>query len=296
MEERFYYGGQAVIEGVMMRGSTNMAVAVRRPNGEVTVQNQVLPKIYTGWLRKAPLIRGVIFMIENFVLGIKTLLFSANVSLEEEEEEISGKLAWLIFTIAIAFSVALFFLVPLFITRLFNIQSSLLFNFVDGIIRVVIFIIYLKLMSLMPDIKRVFAYHGAEHMTVNAYEAGAPLEIEAIKKYNKAHVRCGTSFIFTVVIISIIVFALVGLHGIWGMILSRIVFIPVIAGIGYEIIYFNGRHTDNFFVKITSAPGLWLQSMTTRVPDDDQLEIAISALSSVMESEQAEETAEPSAG
>jgi len=289
LAERFYYGGQAVVEGVMMRGPKTMSVAVRRPNGAITVQTQSLPTIYTGWLRKAPFLRGIIFMIENLVLGIKSLLYSANVSLEEEEEEISGKFAWLMVFVSIAFSVALFFLLPLFLTGLFNIESSILFNLVDGIIRVAIFIIYLMAMSLMPDIRRVFAYHGAEHKTVNAYEAGVPLEVEAVRRYGTAHVRCGTSFIFAVVIISIIVFALVGLHTAWLMVLSRIVLIPVIAGISYEFIYFAGRHRNNILVRVVSAPGLWLQSLTTREPDDSQLEVAMAALRRVIEIEQPEE-------
>lgn len=289
MAERFYYGGQAVVEGVMMRGPKTMSVAVRRPKGDIHVQTQVLPNIYTGKLRKAPFIRGVIFMIENLYLGIKTLLYSANVSLEEEEAEISGKYAWLMVLFSISFSVALFFLLPLFLTGLFNIESTILYNLVEGIIRVVIFVIYLAVMSFMPDIRRVFGYHGAEHKTVNAYEAGVPLELEATKRFGTAHVRCGTSFIFIVVIISIIVFSLAGLHTVWLMVLSRIILIPVIAGIGYEVLYFSGRHSDNILVRITSAPGLWLQSLTTREPDDDQLEVALSALRRVIEIEQPEE-------
>jgi uncharacterized protein YqhQ len=288
LAERFYYGGQAVIEGVMMRGPKTMSVAVRRPNGEIAVETQTLSSIYTGWLRKAPFLRGVIFMLENLVLGVKTLLYSANVSLEEEEAEISGKFAWLMVAVSLAFSVALFFLLPLFLTRLFNIESSLLFNLVDGLIRVVIFLLYLAAMSLMPDIRRVFAYHGAEHKTVNAYEAGVPLEVESIKKFGTAHVRCGTSFIFAVVAISIILFAIVGIHTIWLMVLSRIVLIPVIAAIGYEIIYFSGRHRDNILVRITSEPGLWLQSLTTREPDDSQIEVALSALKEVIIREETE--------
>jgi uncharacterized protein YqhQ len=288
LAERFYYGGQAVIEGVMMRGPKTMSVAVRRPNGEIAVETQTLSSIYTGWLRKAPFLRGVIFMLENLVLGVKTLFYSANVSLEEEEAEISGKFAWLMVAVSLAFSVALFFLLPLFLTRLFNIESSLLFNLVDGLIRVVIFLLYLAAMSLMPDIRRVFAYHGAEHKTVNAYEAGVPLEVESIKKFGTAHVRCGTSFIFAVVAISIILFAIVGIHTIWLMVLSRIVLIPVIAAIGYEIIYFSGRHRDNILVRITSEPGLWLQSLTTREPDDSQIEVALSALKEVIIREETE--------
>ena len=292
MTKRFYYGGQAVIEGVMMRGQKNMVTVVRRPDGELVMDTQSLPTIYTGWVREAPSLRGVIVLIEALVLGIKTLLYSANISLEEEGEEVSGGLVWVIMAVSIVLAVALFLVVPLLLTRLFNFESSLLFNLVDGVIRMVIFIAYLKVMTLLPDIKRVFAYHGAEHKIVNAYEAGAPLEVEAVRGYNAAHVRCGTSFLFVVLIISIIVFALVGLHSSWLMVLSRIVLIPVIAALGYEIIYFGGRHSHNGVVRVILAPGLWLQTLTTREPDDSQLEVALSALERVIAADQSEETAQ----
>jgi hypothetical protein len=286
--ERFYYGGQAVVEGVMMRGRKTMVTAVRRPGGELAVDIQPLSTLYSGRLRRMPLIRGIIVLIESLVLGIKSLFYSANVSLEEEGEKLSGGLAWIMMLVALGFAVALFFIVPLLLTRLLHISSSLLFNLVDGLIRVAIFIAYLKLMALMPDIKRVFAYHGAEHKAVNAYEAGVPLEPEAIKNYSKAHMRCGTSFLFAVVIISIIVFALFGLHATWLMVLSRIILVPVIAALGYEVIYFGGRHASNRFVRIIMTPGLWLQALTTREPDDSQLEVAIAALKKVMELDEAE--------
>ena len=293
MTKRFYYGGQAVIEGVMMRGRKAMVTAVRRPNGELAMDTQPLAGIYSGWMRKTPLIRGIIVLIEALVLGIKTLLYSANVSLEEEEEEISGWLVWLLVAVALAVAVVLFFMAPLFLTKLLDpyITSSLVFHLIEGFIRLAIFIAYLKLMSLLPDIKRVFAYHGAEHKAVNAYEDGAPLEIEATRKYNTAHVRCGTSFLFVVLIIAIIVFALVGLPSLWLMVLSRILLIPVIAALGYEVIYFGNKHIDNRIVRAILAPGLWLQSLTTREPDDTQLEVALSALRKVVELDQVEEVA-----
>lgn len=292
MVKRFYYGGQAVIEGVMMRGQKNMVTVVRRPGGELAINTLPLSAIYTGWMRRTPLIRGIIVLIEALVLGIKTLLYSANVSLEEEEEEISGGLVWLIVAVALVLAVVLFFITPLFLTRLLNINSSLLFNLVDGFIRVAIFIAYLKVMTLLPDIKRVFAYHGAEHKVVNAYEAGVPLEVEAVKGYSKAHVRCGTSFIFAVLIISIVAFALIGLHSLWLMVLSRIVLIPVIAALGYEVIYFGARHINNGLVRAVLTPGLWLQALTTREPDDSQLEVALAALKGVVEADQPEEAAQ----
>jgi len=289
--KRFYYGGQAVIEGVMMRGRKVMVTAVRRPGGGLAMDTQPLAGIYSGWMRKTPLIRGIIVLIEALVLGIKSLLYSANVSLEEEEEEISGWLVWVLVAVSLALAVALFFMAPLFLTKLLDpyISSSLVFHLVEGFIRVAIFIAYLKLITLVPDIKRVFAYHGAEHKAVNAYEGGAPLEIEATREYNTAHVRCGTSFLFVVLIIAIIVFALVGRPSLWLMVLSRILLIPVIAALGYEVIYFSGRHTNNGLVRVMLAPGLWLQRLTTREPDDTQLEVALSALRKVVELDQVEE-------
>jgi len=295
--KKFYYGGQAVIEGVMMRGQKTMVTAVRRPNGELAIDTQPLPTIYTGWMRKTPLIRGVIVLIEALVLGIKTLLYSANVSLEEEEEKISGGLVWAMVTISLVLSIALFFIAPLFLTKLLDpyIHSSLLFHLIEGFIRLAIFIIYLKLMTLLPDIKRVFAYHGAEHKTVNAYEDGVPLEVEAIKGYSTAHVRCGTSFLFAVLIIAILVFALIGRpSSLWLMVLSRIILIPVIAALGYEVTHFGGKHAKNGLVRAILYPGLLLQKLTTREPDDSQLEVAISALRKVVEIEQPQEAAQAS--
>jgi len=293
MGDRFYYGGQAVIEGVMMRGRKTMVTVVRRPSGGLAVATESLAVVYSGWMRKAPLIRGVVVLIEALVLGIKTLLYSANVSLEEEEESISGGWLWLTLIVALASGVALFFIAPLFLTKLLDpyVNSSLVFNLIEGCIRIVIFIVYLKLVTLMPSLRRVFAYHGAEHKTVNAYEDGAPLEVEAVRKYDTAHVRCGTSFLFAVLVISIIVFALVGLPSVWLMVLSRIILIPVIAALAYEVIHFGARHAENGLVRAILAPGLWLQSLTTREPDDSQLEVAVSALKKVVEIEQPEEVA-----
>ena len=281
----------------MMRGQKTMVTAVRRPNGELTMNTWPLSAIYTGWMRKTPLIRGVIVLIESLGLGIKTLLYSANVSLEEEEGEISKGLVWAMAFLSITLSVGLFFIAPLFLAKLLNpyIQSSLLFHLIEGLIRMGIFIIYLKLMTLVPDIKRVFSYHGAEHKTVNAYEAGSPLEVVSIKKYGTAHVRCGTSFLFVVMIIAILVFTIIGqLPSLWLTVLSRIVLIPVIAALGYEVTHFGGRHTRNRLVRAILYPGLLLQKLTTRQPDDSQLEVAISALRKVLEIEQAEEAAQPS--
>jgi uncharacterized protein YqhQ len=285
MSERFYYGGQAVIEGVMMRGRKAMVTAVRRPGGGVALDTQPLGGVYSGWVRRAPLLRGVIVLLEVLVLGIRSLFYSANVSLEEEGTQISGWLVWLLVAVSLGSGVLIFFMAPLFLTKLLDpyITSALVFSLIEGVIRVAIFIAYLKLIALMPDIKRVFAYHGAEHKAVHAYEAGVPLEVAAVRKYDTAHVRCGTSFLFAVLIIAIIVFALVGLPSLWLMVLSRILLAPVIAALSYEVIYFGNRHTDNAVVRAVLAPGLWLQSLTTREPDDSQLEVALSALRRVVE-------------
>ena len=281
------------MEGVMMRGRKAMVTAVRRPGGGLAIDTQPLAGVYSGRMRQTPLIRGIIVLIESLVLGIKSLLYSANVSLEEEEAEISGWFVWLLLAVSLGVGVVIFFMVPLFLTKLItvNINSSLVFNLIEGFIRVVIFVLYLKLVNLVPDIKRYFAYHGAEHKAVNAYEAGAPLEIEATRKYDTAHRRCGTSFLFVVLIIAIIVFALVGLPSLWLMVLSRIVLIPVIAALGYEVIYFSANHAGNVIIRAFAAPGLWLQKLTTREPDDSQLEVALSALRRVVELDQVEEAA-----
>ncbi len=294
MAKKAYYGGQAVLEGVMMRGQRAMVTTVRLPNGGLATDTQPLPAIYTGRMRRIPLLRGIIVLIESLVLGIKSLLYSANVSLEEEGGKVPAGLLWFMLAVALALAVALFFIVPLFLTKLLNISSPLLFNLVDGLMRLAIFIAYLKAITLVPGIKQVLSYHGAEHKAINTYEAGVPLEVEAARGYSKVHVRCGTSFLFVVLLIAIIVFALVGLYPLWLLVLSRIILIPVIAALGYEVIYFSGRHTNNGLVRAVLAPGLWLQALTTREPDDSQLEVAISALKRVIEVDQLEEPAQTS--
>ena len=274
-----------------MRGQKAAVTAVRRPDGGLAMDIQPLAAIYSGWMRRTPLLRGIIVLIEAIVLGIKSLLYSANVSLEEEEEELSKKSIWVMLTIALALAVGLFFIAPLFLTKLANplIPNSLLFHVIEGIIRLAFFIAYLWAISLLPDIKRVFAYHGAEHKTVNAYEAGVPLEVETTRKYDKAHLRCGTSFLFVVLVIAIVVFAIIGRQELWIMLLTRVLLIPVIAGFSYEVTYFGARHAKNPLVRAVLTPGLLLQSLTTNEPDDRQLEVAISALQKAVEIDQAEE-------
>jgi len=288
LAKEFHYGGQAVIEGVMMRGQRTMAVAVRSPSGQVHVTVKPISNSQTG-IRRIPFVRGVIVLVESLVLGIGALFESANVSLGEEEQKISGPLLWGTLAFSMAFAAAVFFVVPLLITdRLIDphlSDSGLLTNLVEGIVRVAIFVLYLALVNLIPDIRTVFAYHGAEHKTINAYEHHVPLEPEPVARFSTAHVRCGTSFLFAVMIISIVVFSLVGSPEVWVRILSRIVLIPVIAAIGYEFTRFSARFADNRIVRVLFLPGLALQKMTTRQPNNSQIEVAISALKGAIEAD-----------
>jgi len=284
----FYYGGQAVMEGVMMRGRKSIAVAVRKPNGEISLTSQPLASMYKGRARNWPFVRGIIVLIETLALGTQSLLHSAQIAAAEEDETISPSLLWGSVAIAIVFAVALFFIAPLLLTRYLvdpYLSSSLLSNIIEGLIRIGVFIAYLKIIAFMPDVKRLFTYHGAEHKVVNAYEAGEPLEVDHVKKYSTAHTRCGTSFLLAVLVISIIVFALLGRPSIWLSILSRIILIPVIAAIGYEFVRFGASHYRNVLVRALLVPGLMLQSMTTGEPNDGQLETAISAMKKVVEND-----------
>lgn len=290
MAQPFHYGGQAVIEGVMIRGKEGVAISVRQPDGQLNVVMQPLASIYKGRLRQMPLVRGIITLVETLALGTQSLLRSAQVAAAEEVgEKIPTAVLWGTVAVSLALGVALFFVVPLFATRYLidpHIDSALLSNIFEGLIRIGIFVAYLKLMGLIPDIRRVFAYHGAEHKVVNAYEAGVPLNVEAVKNYSTAHARCGTAFLFIVLIVAIFVFALVGQPTLWIRILSRIALIPVIAAISYEIMKFGASHVENPVVRIFLAPGLLLQSITTREPDDSQIEAAISALNEVIKIDQ----------
>jgi uncharacterized protein YqhQ len=286
MAKSFHYGGQAVIEGVMIRGKEGIAICVRQPNGELNILRQPLAKIYRGRLRETPLIRGIFVLIETLILGTQALLHSAEVASESGEEKMPRGILWGTVAVSVVFGVALFFAVPLFATRYLIdpfIGSALISNVIEGFIRIGIFVAYLKLIGLVPDIKRVFAYHGAEHKVVNAYEAGAPLQLDSARRFPTTHARCGTAFIFIVLIVAIFIFAILGRPALWVSVLSRVLLIPVIAIIGYEIVRFTANHSQNRVVKLLFAPGLLLQAMTTREPDDSQIETAISALNQVLD-------------
>ena len=286
------YCGQAVLEGVMIRGQRNVSVAVRAPSDEILVKTTAIDGLFTGKLRTLPIIRGVLALIETLYIGMSALSYSAGVAAEQDDQELSkwSMLAMISFSMLIA--IALFFLLPLFASKPFEglTESSLIPNFAEGIIRLLVFLAYVVVIGFMADIRRVYMYHGAEHMTVDAMENGDPLDIDSIRKYPTAHPRCGTAFLLTVMIVAIVVFSLVPREPLWWLILSRLILIPVIASFSYEIIRFNGRHSGNLFVQWLTAPSLWLQGLTTKQPEDDQIQVAVSAMNAAIASDQDNET------
>ncbi|MGQ9568750.1 MAG: DUF1385 domain-containing protein [Anaerolineae bacterium] len=287
----FHYGGQAVLEGVMMRGRSLVAIAVRNPRGEIVVHTEPLTaKIYTSRWGQLPFVRGLGMLWDALGLGIRALLFSADVALDEEgkgEATFSGPLAWGTVALSLAFGVALFFVLPLLLVGWVDryIHSALVSNLLEGAVRIAIFLGYLAAVGLLPDIRRTFAYHGAEHKTINAYEEGEPLEVARIQRHTTAHIRCGTAFLLWVVVVSILLFALLGRPPLALRILSRILLLPVIAGLSYEMIRFSARHKANPLVRALAGPSLALQRLTTREPSDDMVEVAIAALRPVLQAE-----------
>lgn len=291
------YGGQAVMEGVMMRGSKALAVAVRNPDGEVVIHTEPLnPAIYASTIAKVPFLRALTSLWDALVLGIRTLMYSADIALGEDEEvEFSGPVAWGTVAVSFAVGIGLFFVGPLLLVGLVDryIESSFLSNVVEGALRLTIFVAYIWLIGRIPDIRRVFAYHGAEHKTINAYEAGADLTPDDVAQYSTAHFRCGTAFLLSVMVISILVFSLLGRPPMALRILSRIVLIPVVAGVAYEYIRFTNKYRHKAIVRAIAAPNLALQKLTTREPDMSMLEVSIAALKQVLETENEAQAAEP---
>ena len=277
-------GGQAVLEGVMMRHGTKIATAVRRPDREIVFENREyipLTKRYKplGWM----FVRGTITLFEMMLVGIKSLMFSAEVALSEEEKKPQG---WEMYvSLLVSFSVAIFFFVVVpafFFTQVkAHIDSLILLNILEGCVRLGMFLCFLSATLLMTDMRRVYMYHGAEHKTVFAWEDGQDLTVENVKKYSTRHPRCGTSFILFVMIISILVFSLLGRPDFLHRVLYKILLLPIIAGISYEAIRFTGKHAQWKLVQVLSWPGLMLQRITTREPDDDQIEVAIAAMKKV---------------
>jgi uncharacterized protein YqhQ len=285
-------GGQAVLEGVMMRGPSTWAVAVRTPKGDITQICQAIksPMARSRWFR-LPVIRGVVALGESLAIGFRALAISANVAAREEDEDgelqtelTRGQLIFA-FAIAIGFAIMLFKVTPALITNWLPIDTTGVFVVVEGLIRVTIFIAYLALISLIPDLRRVFQYHAAEHKAINAYEAGEELTPEVVQRYSLIHPRCGTAFLLWVMVIAIFVFAFFGRPHWYWLVASRVLMLPIIAGIAYELIRFAGKHSHNRILMTLLAPGLWLQRLTTREPTLDQLEVSIQALREVLQRE-----------
>jgi uncharacterized protein YqhQ len=278
---RFNYGGQALIEGVMMRGRDAVAVALRHPDGRIVWANERLDSGFHGSpASKLPFMRGLVVLYETLFTGTKWLVRSASVQAEEEGVEIGKRGIALMLLITLSLGIGLFFLLPLLVATVTagNIENDLWQHLVEGLVRVVIFIGYLAVISRAPDIHRVFQYHGAEHMTIHALEHGDPLRPEAIRKYPTAHPRCGTEFLVVVIILSIIAFSLVGRQEPLVMIGSRILLVPVIAAIGYELLRLGARHRGNPVIRVIMWPGILVQKITTKQPTDDMIEVAIVAM------------------
>jgi uncharacterized protein YqhQ len=289
-------GGQAVLEGVMMRGPSNWAVAVRKPDGEIAeVHQSIKSPMARHKIWRLPVIRGVVALGESLAIGFRALAISANYQAAaeakegEEGEPVSTELtrAQLIFAFAIAigFALLLFKVSPALITNWIGIEAGW-FVIVEGLIRVTIFILYLLVISLLPDLRRVFQYHAAEHKAINAYEAGDNLEPATVQRYSLIHPRCGTAFLLWVMVIAIFVFAFFGRPTWYWLITTRILLLPVIAGLAYELIRFAGKHSGNPILMALLAPGLWLQRLTTRQPSLDQIEVSIHALKEVLHLEE----------
>ncbi|MBO4402015.1 MAG: DUF1385 domain-containing protein [Selenomonadaceae bacterium] len=280
--EKPVVGGQAVIEGVMMRGFGKVATAVREPSGNINVQVKPVRSIAEKYpVLKLPFLRGSVTLIESLVLGIRSLSFSAQAAGEEDEQISDSELAASI-VLAMVVACGLFIAVPTFAAKFLHALTDdpFWFNLAEGFLRLAIFVLYIFAISQMSDIQRVFQYHGAEHKTIFCYEADLPLTVENVKKFPRLHPRCGTAFLLIVMIVSIFVFAFLGWPDLWLRILSRILLLPVVAGIAYEIIRFAGRST-NPLVHAAILPGLWLQYLTTREPDDSMIEVAIASLEAV---------------
>ncbi|MBI3964589.1 MAG: DUF1385 domain-containing protein [Chloroflexi bacterium] len=290
MSEKVFYGGQAVIEGVMMRGQRGFAVAARSPEGQIVVHAEPLrSRIYRSRWAKLPFIRGVVMLGEMLVLGMRSLMFSANVAMGEQEVQFGAKSAWGTLAFSLTMSIALFFVLPLALTGFIDsrIESSFVSNLVEGGFRLLILVGYIYLIGRLGEIQRVFMYHGAEHKTINALEDGAPLTPEVVSRYGLAHPRCGTGFLLIVVLLSVLVFALLGRPSLELRIASRILLVPVIAGIGYELVRLGARYYHVRLVRWLLAPSLALQGLTTREPTHDQIEVAIVALERVLADERA---------
>jgi uncharacterized protein YqhQ len=277
------YGGQAVIEGVMMRGANGVAIAMRAPSNEIVIHTEKLGGIYKTKLVKIPFLRGLVALWDALGLGIRALTISANTQ-TGEDEKLEGPQLWFTLALSIGFAVSLFFLAPAAIGHFGETilsGNAWLGNLVEGIVRLIILVGYIWAVSLIPDVRRVFAYHGAEHKTINAFEAGVELTPENVSRFTLEHPRCGTAFLLTLVLLSVLFFALLGPLPIALRLASRILFLPVLAGIAYEYIRWTAKHMQSPLVRLLIAPNLALQRLTTREPNLDMLEVSIAAFNAM---------------
>ncbi|HHV44101.1 MAG TPA: DUF1385 domain-containing protein [Firmicutes bacterium] len=287
--KRFSYGGQAVIEGVMMRGRRTMAIAVRNNNRDIVLNEETLQPLadkypFLGW----PIIRGAVSLVETLVISIKALNYSASVIAEDEGEELGTKELVLTMAMALLLTVGIFIVLPAFLLRFVqsHITSNVLLNVVEGLIKITLFVSYIALISQMADIRRVFQYHGAEHKTINCYEQGEELTLNNVRKHSPIHARCGTNFILIVFFTSIFIFSFFGRPPFLIRVLTHLAILPLVAGLSYEVIKLAGKKNANPLVRAVAKPGLLLQKLTTREPDDDQIMVAIRSLEAVLNQEE----------
>jgi len=283
----FNYGGQALIEGVMMRGSHTMAVALRHPEGNIVVETEPLNEaLYRGPLSRIPFLRGLVTLWDALGLGMKALMMSADVA-AGEEISFSGPASWGTGLVGIGLGLGLFMLLPSFLVGLLApyIPAEWLSSLLEGVVRLLLIVGYIWGIGYLPDIQRVFAYHGAEHKTINAYEGGAELTVDGVRPFPKAHTRCGTAFLLTLVVLTVLIFAPFSLPSLAWRMASRLLLLPVITGISYEFIRWTARFSDRPWMQVLVAPNLALQQLTTREPDDGMLEVAIASLKAVLKSE-----------
>ena len=297
LKNKLMVGGQAVIEGVMMRGPKLVATAVREPSGEITVKVDPVSSLGERYpILKKPMLRGVVALGESLVLGLKSLSYSAQMA-GEEDEQLSDKELAMTMLFSLGLAVLLFVIIPTAAAKYLHAAATdpVILNLLEGGLRLAIFMIYIYGISRLKDIKRVFQYHGAEHKTIHAYEAGVELTVENVQKFSTLHPRCGTAFLLIVMVVSIIMFAFLGWPDLWLRILSRVILLPVVAGISYEIIRYAGR-TTNPIMHMAILPGLWLQKITTNQPDDSMVEVAIRSLEAVTVEEKVAEAVPAAAG
>ena len=289
-EPSLAFGGQAVMEGVMIRSKDHLVICVRQPNEEIVTKNEELHSLSEKYrFLKLPCLRGILALFETLYSGIKGIYFSANAAFGDEEESLNPKEIAVVVAVAICLSVLLFNVTPFFLTSLLNLGGGVLFNVAEGVVRLSFLLVYLAVISLFGDFKRIFQYHGAEHTAINAHEAGVELNVENARKYSRFHARCGTSFLLIVTLISILFFSLMPRADYLTRFSYRIVLIPVISAVSYEVLKLSDRYKNSLIVRALVAPGLLLQRFTTRQPDDEMIEVAIKAVKEVESLQRASE-------